>query len=159
MPMNMAQLEAKLNDLQTRLPPSDKKPGSELTGQIAVGVATAIILGGLTLLGNWASQGGLLGILGGVAVKDLPQQITDQVKKLNIKGEPGKDGPPGPQGLPGKDGPPGTFAGSISITAIRFGSVGEAQSGRNEGEFVTGNTPREIANTSDFPFCAVSRVA
>jgi hypothetical protein len=77
MPVTIDQLDEKLNDLAKKLPP-EKRPGSDLAQQIAVGVAAAVIIGLLTLFGNWASQGGLVRVLGGISKADL----DDALKKI-----------------------------------------------------------------------------
>jgi hypothetical protein len=54
-----------------------------------VGIVTAIVLGGFTLLWNWGSNGGIVRALGGVTKDD----IVEAVNKLGVKGPQGP--PPG----------------------------------------------------------------
>ncbi len=42
-----------------------------IKSHVAVGVITAIVLGGLTLLWNWGSNGGVVRLLGGVTHSEL----------------------------------------------------------------------------------------
>jgi hypothetical protein len=49
--------------------------------KVIVGIATAVVLGGLTLLWNWGSNGGIVRALGGITEKD--------VKELVRQGTPG----------------------------------------------------------------------
>lgn len=45
--------------------------------KVAVGVITAVILGGLTLLYNWGSNGGLVRALGGVTEEEVDAKIAE----------------------------------------------------------------------------------
>jgi hypothetical protein len=65
-----------------------------ISEKATIAVITAVVLGGLTLLWNWGSNGGIVRALGGVTKDD----VADIVNKLGIKGPPGERGPPGPPG-------------------------------------------------------------
>jgi hypothetical protein len=58
---------------------------SSIREKVAIGVVTAcvtaVVLGGLTLLWNWGSSGGLIHALGGLQVEDIKLQV--------VPGEPG----------------------------------------------------------------------
>ena len=69
--------------------------------KVIVGVVTAIILGVLTLLFNWASQGGLVRALGGVT----EAEVNEKLEAIALK--EGPQGPAGPQGEKGAPVPVG----------------------------------------------------
>jgi hypothetical protein len=50
---------------------------SGVRDKLLVSVATALILGLLALVGNWASQGGLITILGGISKAEFDQKTKD----------------------------------------------------------------------------------
>ena len=45
--------------------------------RVVVGVVTAVVLGALTLLWNWASSGGLVRVLGGLTEKEIDTKIAE----------------------------------------------------------------------------------
>lgn len=64
----------------------------EIRDKVVIGIISAVALGGLTLIWNWASSGGVVRAFGGVTQRELDAALK------NISGVPG---PPGPKGEPG----------------------------------------------------------
>jgi len=117
---------------------ASKSGGIGVAGQVAVGVVTAIAVGLVGLLGNWASQGGLIRLLGGVTAVELKRQVADQLKISDIKG------PPGPKGDPGPPGPPGSAAelsGPLKVELVA-GEWSDVASKNDDGSFVATAKPR-----------------
>jgi hypothetical protein len=117
---------------------ASKSGGIGVAGQVAVGVATAIAVGLVGLLGNWASQGGLIRALGAVTAVELKRQVADQLEISDIKG------PPGPKGDPGPPGPPGSAAelsGPLKVELVA-GEWSDVASKNDDGSFVATAKPR-----------------
>jgi hypothetical protein len=66
-------------------------------GQIVAGVVVAVVIGGGSLIWNWASKGGLVHALGGTTL----EEVQAAIKQATIAGPAGPAGPPGPKGVPG----------------------------------------------------------
>ena len=65
---------------------ADGSESSRMTREVTVGVVTAIVLGALGLIWNWASEGGAVRLLGGVTLKDVDTLIAEQLNKADLKG-------------------------------------------------------------------------
>jgi hypothetical protein len=70
----VAELETRLNELTKKLEPSRQTTWSNFLEKVIIGAATAVVLGALGLLYNWASHGGIVRALGGVVVTDAQSQ-------------------------------------------------------------------------------------
>ena len=57
---------------------------SSVRDKVFVSIAAAVILGGLTLLANWASHGGLVTLLGGVSQATLEEKLRQLSAPGNI---------------------------------------------------------------------------
>lgn len=80
--------------------------------QVGVAVITAVTLGALALIGNFATSGGLVKALGGVPLGELAAEIK-KIPKAELAaliGPPGPAGPEGKQGSSGSRGDPGNIA-------------------------------------------------
>jgi len=54
----------------------------QILEKVSVGIITAVVLGGLTLLWNWGSHGGVVKALGGITIddaKEMKEQIKDDL--------------------------------------------------------------------------------
>lgn len=51
--------------------------------KVAIAVVAALVLGALTLLWNWASEGGVVRALGGVTVSELNDAIRSELEPLS----------------------------------------------------------------------------
>jgi hypothetical protein len=77
MPAN-ADLQRQVDELAQKIKSTDAVTWKSFLQQVGVGVGTAVALGILTLLGNWASAGGLIHALGGVT----ENEVVDIAKKI-----------------------------------------------------------------------------
>jgi hypothetical protein len=126
----VAQLEARVNDLEKNRQPPPPPSRSPWTSRIVEGViislATTAVLAGLT----WASKGGVVHVFGGITGDDVPTIL----RKLDIRGEPGPPGPAGPQGPKGDPGPPGQQADlndlRMSLATWSASPIQQGQEGR-----------------------------
>jgi Collagen triple helix repeat (20 copies) len=145
---------------------------------VATSAATAVALAALTLLWNWASNGGLVRLMGGVTAGEAKSialmEIRDQANNLRgavgergpvgaigpqgARGEPGPAGPQGeqgPQGVPGLLGP----AAMPKFIEQRFGANGP--SGRepdDEKNYTQANNDALVAAQKEYPICTISQI-
>ena len=151
--------------------------------KVFISVATVIVLAALTLLWNWASNGGLERLMGGITAgeaKDIalmairtdtkagpagPQGARGELGPTGPQGVSGPPGPSGPQGAKGEQGPPGRPGQDAQLGALRvkvsmqrFGAKGPTR-GDDEGDYTAANNDTVVAKRSDFPICTISQVS
>lgn len=116
--------------------------------QVAAGVIGAVIIGALTLIWNWASQGGLVRDLGGVTMAQLDERISE----IELKpGPPGEDGEKGEDGKPGAGGElPSDIVVASTVECAQLGAAWSRYSDA-DGLFILGaNSNRHAPEREEY---------
>lgn len=122
-----------------------KKELIEQTVKIIIGGLAAIVLAGGAAIWASVSSGAIIHALGGVTIAELPQRITDEVKKLDQRAPPANVESKAAQ-VP-------------KFFVQRFGASGPAgRSPNEEGYYTEHDKDTYIAKRSEYPICAISSV-
>jgi Collagen triple helix repeat (20 copies) len=150
--------------------------------KVFISVATVIVLAALTLLWNWASNGGLVRLVGGITAgeaKDIaqmairtdtkagppgPQGARGELGPAGPQGVSGPPGPSGPQGAKGEQGPQGV-PGLLGPAAMpkfieqRFGANGPSGRGPDdEKDYTEADNDALVAAQKEYPICTISQI-
>jgi hypothetical protein len=148
--------------------------------KVIVGVVSAVALGGLTLLWNWGSNGGIVRAIGGVTQTEFQTALQGISAKQGPIGPVGPSGPKGDPGAPGKDGldakdgvrgltgpkgdqgergVPGTAA-QLLVTQETFGTKGaQSELGQEDaGDYTSADDGKLFAKVSEYPICTISHI-